>query len=114
MTEVEVEVSTFKVDLRNAFALVQEEKRSALRWASIEDEDRGVVCLVVQDILLRLAENPDTWLPGNLEFVANGWVKVGLRFQLGDADVAACRREAQSHVNKQAMSELLSLETDLR
>ena len=117
VTEPEVEVSILKHGqlFQHARELTKAEQQSQQLWVSMDSDERVVLCQMVRELLLRFAENPDTWLPGSLEPTESDWIKFGLRFQLGWFTGRNYEENVQHRRDlREAGEDLLLLEADLR
>lgn len=91
------------------------ETTSEETWLKLNDEERQALCLIMGDILRRLADDPDVWLPISLVPRSGERMDVwiGLNMDVVDEEVVRSRRDSELEV-LQAKKDLQLLEQELR
>lgn len=72
--------------------LIEAEKRSAEFWESIDDEHRLALAAILRDALLRLVDDPDSWLPTTIEPAEGQRIDLRILIHLSDLDQDVLKR----------------------
>lgn len=95
--------------------MLELERASEEAWTKLDDEERQALCLITRDVLRRLAEDPDVWLPISL-VPRSGQrmdIWIGLNLDEIDAEVVKSRRESELETLR-TKQDLQLLEQELR
>lgn len=95
--------------------LVKREFDAQKFWASIADDERAAVILLVRDAMLRLLKDPDKWVPTSVQPRDGNRLDVTFSIFWTDVDEGAlAKRVDLERLREHTAEQLLGLERTLR